>query len=141
MSKMIWISLSLHCLGSFYQVQSYPKTPPGAKTTAQAIDVAVAFSSPSTVQVSKIPVGSSSDMKSLAVTKEPAEIFEESATNTESIHLMSDAWQAEANSSTGEITFYDVTVRALSKDKAYVTLFIPYDDADTYSYNDRLAYL
>ena len=115
--------------------------PQGVKTTVQGIDVEVAFYSPSIVRVYKTPEGSSYDKKSLVVMKEPEETFVEFAMNKEYIRLKSDALQVEVNSSTGGINFYDATGRVLLKDKDYGTQFTPFDDAGTFSYNVRQAFL
>ena len=61
--------------------------------------------------------------------------------NKEYIRLKSDALQVEVNSSTGGINFYDATGRVLLKDKDYGTQFTPFDDAGTFSYNVRHAFL
>ena len=73
--------------------------------------------------------------------KEPEETFVEFAMNKEYIRLKSDALQVEVNSSTGGINFYDATGRVLLKDKDYGTQFTPFDDAGTFSYNVRQAFL
>ncbi len=141
MSKKISIILLLLCLGLFSQAQSYQKISQGVKTTVQGMDVEVAFYSPSIVRVYKTPEGSSYDKKSLVVMKEPEETFVEFAMNKEYIRLKSDALQVEVNSSTGGINFYDATGRVLLKDKDYGTQFTPFDDAGTFSYNVRQAFL
>ena len=41
----------------------------------------------------------------------------------------------------GGINFYDATGRVLLKDKDYGTQFTPFDDAGTFSYNVRQAFL
>lgn len=131
----------LLCLGLFSQAQSYQKISQGVKTTVQGMDVEVAFYSPSIVRVYKTPEGSSYDKKSLVVMKEPEETFVEFAMNKEYIRLKSDVLQVEVNSSTGGINFYDATGRVLLKDKDYGTQFTPFDDAGTFSYNVRQAFL
>lgn len=141
MSKKISIILLLLCLGLFSQAQSYQKISQGVKTTVQGMDVEVAFYSPSIVRVYKTPEGSSYDKKSLVVMKEPEETFVEFAMNKEYIRLKSDVLQVEVNSSTGGINFYDATGRVLLKDKDYGTQFTPFDDAGTFSYNVRQAFL
>ena len=141
MNKKLLITLFLFSFCLPFHAQNYQRTARGLKATAQGMDIAIEFYSPSIVRVYKTPVGKPYEKKSLVVTKLPEETSVEYSIDGKNIRLKSADVQVELNLLSGGIYFYDGSGKELLRDKDYGTSFAAKDDAGTSSYQVRGSFL
>ncbi len=121
-----------------FGASGFSKTTTGVRTEIDSVSVEVAFYTPSTVRVTKLPYGESSPGESYSVTAAPGKVDFSISESAGAIRLKSEAVTVAIDRKSGDITFYDSRSRRLLKENGMY--FTPTDDAGSAAWRVKQAF-
>src|SRR5690242_20428962 len=119
------ILFSLLLLGNTAWSQSYQKTDNGIRAKIQGIDVEVQFYTPQIVRIIKLPSGSATREKSLAVIATPQKLQLAVADQKDELMVSSQVLQVKLNRQTATVRFYAPQGNLLLQEAESGTHFSP----------------
>lgn len=121
--------------------QSVQRTPQGIKVETGATCIELECFSPSIIRVKKYPSGRVPEKQSLSVIMQPEKVKYKLKEADGQVSLTTSQLNVKLNVADNQIIFTDKDGRELLKEKPSTTLFTPFDDAGTPSYNVKQTFL
>ncbi|WP_336525225.1 TIM-barrel domain-containing protein [Bacteroides acidifaciens] len=133
--KKTMLTLGGLLCAAWLSAQSYQKTTHGIRTTVNGVDVEVQFFTPSVVRVVKTPAGKTVEKQSLSVTASPEEVSFKAGEKNGHVVLESKKLRVSLNTVSGVISYKTASGSELLKEQAVDSMFIPFNDAGTPTFN------
>lgn len=131
--KQLFLLLCLCSIGTF--AQSFQKTKTGIKTAANGNSIEIQFYTPSIVRVIKAPNGKTYAKESLSVVLSPAKTAFTALGSGNMVTLSSNKVKVTVDLTTGKVGFSSVSGKNLLEEKPEGTIFTPFNDNGTATYN------
>lgn len=139
--RICTITILMFTVSISSKAQSYQKTESGIKTSANDIEIAISFYSPSTVRIVKSPKGFSFKKESLSVIKKQQKTSISIQQQGDVLRLKSEIVSVNLNLKTGTITFYNKAGKSLLNEKEGGAAFTPFNDAGSRTYHVSQSYV